>query len=346
MVGSQQFTSTIVTTVECSSFEAGINLINSYISKQVNLSHSKIIVFSEELAKEGISKYISTFINNVEIRPDCNIIVSRCKAEDFLNNSSPSLEMLSARYYEQVLTSSEYTGLTSNSTLTNFYSSYKDYSSYPIAILGGINSDETHNVDLKKSYVDLNGSYKADETPIENKTNIEFTGIAVFNEDKLVGELTGIDSICHLLCTNKFNSSIISIPSPFNQNQILDISISQSKKTKKNIELINSPYITLDVYLQGIVVSSENKLNLTNENDIKTIEKYVSSYMENKILDYLYATSKKYHTDIDSFGKSIAYKFLTVEDYSKLNWPHMYVDSFFHVNVNTQIINGSLLVQN
>ncbi len=165
-------------------------MINSYISKQVNLSHAKIIVFSEVLASEGVSKYISTFVNNVEIRPDCNIIVSRCSAEDFLNNSAPSLETLSARYYEQVLSSSEYTGFTPNTSLTNFYSSYKDYTSQPIAILGGINSNSTHNVDLENSYVDLNGSYKADETPIKNKTNIEFTGIAVFNQDKMIGELT------------------------------------------------------------------------------------------------------------------------------------------------------------
>lgn len=176
--------------MECSSIEAGINLINSYISKQVNLAHAKIIVFSETIASEGVSKYISTLVNNVEVRPDCNIIVSRCSAEDFLNNSSPSLETLSARYYEQVLASSEYTGFTTNTTLTNFYSAYKDYASQPIAILGGINSNSTHNVDLKDSYVDLDGSYKADETPIKNKTNVEFTGIGIFNEDKFIGELT------------------------------------------------------------------------------------------------------------------------------------------------------------
>ncbi|MBR6033335.1 MAG: hypothetical protein IKP28_01055 [Clostridia bacterium] len=100
------------------------------------------------------------------------------------------METLSSRYYEQVLSSYNYTGFTSNSTLTSFYSAYKDYASQPIAILGGINSDATHNVDLKDSYIDLNGSYKADETPIKNKTNLEFTGIAVFNDDKLAGELT------------------------------------------------------------------------------------------------------------------------------------------------------------
>ena len=133
--GSSQFSGTTVSTVECNSFESGINLINSYISNQVNLSHAKVIVISESLAVEGIGEYLSAFINDVEIRDHCNIIISRCSAEDFLNNSAPTLEELSARYYEQVLSSSSYTGFTDNISIFNFYSAYKSNTYEPVAIL-------------------------------------------------------------------------------------------------------------------------------------------------------------------------------------------------------------------
>ena len=33
---------------------------------------------------------------------------------------------------------------------------------------------------------DIQGAYKADETPIKSKTGIENMGLAVFNNDKLV----------------------------------------------------------------------------------------------------------------------------------------------------------------
>lgn len=311
------------------------------------MAHAKIIVFSESLAVEGISKYISTFVNNVEVRPDCNIIISRCSAEDFLNNSSPSLETLSARYYEQVLTSSEYTGFTTNTTLTSFYSAYKDYTSQPVAILGGINSNATHNVDPTSSYVDLNGSYKADETPIKNKTNLEFTGIAVFDGDKLVGELTGMDSICHLICTNKFKSTIISIPSPFNEHEIMDLYVQAGGSTKNNVSIINgSPYIKVSVKLKASVASSEYELDLTQKENLELIEKYASSYIKEKILDYLYATSKSYHSDIADFGRFLALDFLTVDEFMKIDWAHLYPDSFFDVDVTVKAISGYLLVQN
>ena len=133
--GSSQFSNTTTTTVECNSFESGINLINSYISNKVNLSHTKIVVISEDLAKEGIEEYICAFINNIEIRDKCHIIISKCSSEDFLNNSSPALETLSARYYEQALSSSKYTGFTDDISIFDFYSAYKSNTCQPIAIL-------------------------------------------------------------------------------------------------------------------------------------------------------------------------------------------------------------------
>lgn len=348
MVGSnssQQFTETVVTTVECSSIDSGINLINSYIGKQVNLAHAKIIVISESLAVEGVSNYISTFVNNVEVRPDCNIIISRCSAEDFLNNSKPSLETLSARYYEQILKSSQYTGYTTNTTLTSFFSAYQGSSSQPVAILGGINSPSTHKVDFSTSYVDMDGSYKADETPIQNKTNLEVIGLAVFKGDKLVGELAGMDSVCHLMCTNEFDSSLITIPSPFHQDGILDLSIQKKGRTDINVSLVNgSPYIKIKVPIKATVSSMEVGLDLSSAENIKLIEEYSASYLKEKLLSYLYKTSKEFHSDIAGFGKSLSIDYLTTDQWQNINWLDLYADSIFDVEVSVDISTSYLLI--
>ena len=344
---SQQFTNTIVTTVECNSFDSGINLINNYISKQVNLAHAKVIVFSEELASNGISKYISSFINNAEIRPDCNIIICKTTAEDFLNNSTPSLETLSARYYEQVLDSYEFTGFTNSSTLNSFYSAYKSYTSSPVAILGNINTSQNQESQSNDSYVDLDSSYIAGKSPIKNKTNLEFMGLAVFNEDKLVGELNAINSICHLICTNEFQSSTISIPSPFNQNELMDLFIQLDKNNNINVSIINgSPYIEIKAYLQSYVSSMEYNLDLTSQENIELIQEYASSYLKSKMLEYLYSTSKDFHTDIVDFGKYSATNYLTVSEWQKLDWKRIYPDSFFDVDIQVKVKSGNLLVKN
>ena len=54
--GSSEPVKTMVNTTSASSISTAINLMNSYLGKQINLSHCKVIIFSEELAYEGISK--------------------------------------------------------------------------------------------------------------------------------------------------------------------------------------------------------------------------------------------------------------------------------------------------
>ena len=134
--GSSQSQKSTITSVDCNSIDSGIALINSYISKKVNLSHCKAIIISEELAYEGISEYIYTLVNNIQIRPDCNVVISRCNAKDYLDNSTPTLESVSARYYEFTLNSSEYTGFTENIKLFNFYSDLLSTTTQAHAILG------------------------------------------------------------------------------------------------------------------------------------------------------------------------------------------------------------------
>ena len=156
-----------------------------------------------------------------------------------------------------------------------------------------------------------------------------------------------MDSLCHLICTNNFKSSIISIPSPFRQNQIIDLFIEPSENTKIAVSIINgTPYIEVNAKLKATVASSSDNLNLTEKENIELIEQYASSYMQNKLLEYLYTTSKNFHSDIACFGKYIASYFLTIEDFENLNWPHLYSDSFFNANVKINVVNGALLVQN
>ncbi len=141
--GSSQSSKTDSISIDCSSISSGIGLFNSYISKEVNLSHCKVIVISEELAEKGISEYLDTLANNIEIRPDCNVIISRCTAKDFIKNASPSIETLTARYYEVALNSSEYTGYTTSTKLTDFLSAVKSTFMQGHAILGGVNSSQS-----------------------------------------------------------------------------------------------------------------------------------------------------------------------------------------------------------
>ena len=126
---------TVINSVEASSIDTAINLMNTYISKEINLSHCKVIIFSEELAVNGISKELYSLMNKVQIRPDTNIIVSKCTAETYIQSVQPSLENLISKYYEIAQTSGNYTGYTANIKIGDFLNQLSSSTCEPSAIL-------------------------------------------------------------------------------------------------------------------------------------------------------------------------------------------------------------------
>lgn len=341
--GSSQSNSTTITSIECSSLSSGINLINSYLSKQVNLAHCKVIVISEELAEEGIAEYIYTFVDNVQVRPNCNIIITRCDAINFLENAKPTLEKLTARYYEAAINSSEYTAYTADIQLKDFYSALKSEYIQPSAILAGVNTPQTHlsSSDIDKFNID--SSYKANETPVKDKTNLECMGLAVFNKDKLVGELDGIESLCYSITSDRLDNCMITISNPMSPDKSVDIYLNKIKNSHNNVEFINdSPYITVKVFLEGYIISSDEDSEHSTHGSLETINESAIQYLESQISSFLYKTSKELKSDIVGYGRYAMNDYLTSEEWQNSGWLDNYQNAFFDVEVSINLKSGEL----
>ena len=235
--GSSQPQNSEIVTIDCSSFDSGLNIINSYISKKVNLSHCKIIVFSEEIAVTGILEHVSVLASDREIRPDCNVLVSKCKAKDFLENSIPTLTNLTPRYYEILLNSKEYTGFSENVPLWKFFINMRNSTEEAVAILCGLNTSYTGTSEETSNLMDKDVNYKAGETPLTGKTVSQNMGLAVFSHDQLVGELDAIECVSYLMLTNNLDSCNISVPNPFENNSTINVKLELKKKTKKQTKI-------------------------------------------------------------------------------------------------------------
>lgn len=338
--GSSQSSKTENTTVQCTSIDSGISLVNSYISKQLNLSHCKAIVFSEKIAEQGLNKYIDTLSNNVEIRPDCNVIISRCSAKDFIENATPSIETLTARYYEVALKSSEYTGYTTSTEFATFVNDIKNSFVQANAILGGLNTGD--NKPTEEPYIGIDSSYKANETPIDDVNNVETFGTAVFHDDKLVGELSGMETICFLLIKDHLQSCTISVPSPFESDSSIDLFVRKSKAPKIKLDLVNgTPYISVDLYIEAHGLTLNETIDYTSIKDVELLQNSAEHYLKYTVTNFLYKTSKELQSDIVGFGKYALSNYLTWEEWENSNWNENYKNSFFNVNVNVSVIAGS-----
>jgi len=340
---SSQSSDSVTYSVECISIEDGINQMNNYISKPINLSHCRVIVFSEELANDGLSTYAYTLTNSIQIRPNANIIISKCPASQYLKNATSPLEEVAARYYEIILSSSEYTGYTYDMTLSDFFYSLNDTTTQPVAILGSINSSSAQNTSSSSS--SETNSYKAGETPINSGNSVENSGLAVFKEDKLIGELDNIETMCYLMVTNRLDKCIITIPNPFKEGETIDLQLTLNNNTKTKVSTLNSnPYIEVNLNMKAQILSMTENAAYLQEENTPILENAVNSYLEKLISSYLYKTSKEYQSDISGFAKEAIKNFLTWDKWITYNWNENYRNAFFKVSVNTNIRSGKLFV--
>ena len=335
---------TIINSVECSSINSGISLLNSYISKEINLSHCKVLIFSEAIASRGIGSEIYTLSNQVEIRPDCNVIISKSSAKQYITNSKPELENLVVKYYELTPYSNEYTGHITNATMSNFFNALRANYGDPVAILGNGNK-----LSITPSNVTVNPEQEfnivAGENPlVEYERKSENLGLAVFKQAKLVGELTAFENLLHLILTNQFESSVISIDNPYKENSAIDIALYFHKNTKINAKLVNgSPYVKSTIYLNARLLSVDKISESLTPEKIEELELLINSYLENAFLDYQYKTAKVFEADIDNVGKNLIKNFKNDNEWNNYNWPSNYKNTFFDVDVKTNIKSSFLL---
>lgn len=345
---------TLNQTVECNSFNSGLNTANNIISKRLNLSHCKFIIFSEELASRGISDYIYTLENNVELRSNCNILVSTSTAEEFINSSTPILEHSTSKYYEIITTSSRYSGYTSNATLNTVYTSIVDDFSETSTMLGNVQKEESSedkNSSGGEGSSKEGGSSSGDssaggdssssgQTSSKNgmSSDIIIGGIAVFKKDKLVGTLSKEETIPYLIVTDKLKECVVSIPSPFSEGNYIDLHIYDFAKTKNSVKLDSSgPQITTDVTLKSTILSNDWDFDSSSKEDIEKIMSATSDYFKKQIMSYYEKTAREFKSDITGLGKHAVYKFPTIKDWEDYNWSEKFETATFDVNVQVNI---------
>ena len=340
--GNAEKSPSIVNTVEASSLSTAINLMNTYIGKRLNLSHCKVIVFSEDIATNGIANQIYTLMNDTQVRPSANIVVSKCTAKNYIENSKPILENLITKYYDVFASSSKFTGYTANVTLGDFINNLECTTCNPVAILGGLNTENVNNTsDLNQNKEDAS---KSNESTISGKRGSENIGLAVFKNDKLVGELNAIECLSYLNINNEVEDFFITIPDPENNGDYLDLYLTPTKPLKIDLQIINNaPFIKISANYTARIYSMKPNTNYLKSTVLNNISAACNSFLESTFSNYLYKTSKEFNSDINGFGKYALSKFWTTHEFDDFNWLDNYENCFFDVDVNTSVESSILL---
>jgi len=374
--------SIVLVSGESDSVFSALNLLNTYIGKEINLAHCYVIAFSDEFAKNGISSEIYSFINNEEIRPITNLVVTKSTAYDYLNNVKPNLEKVTAKYYETFELTSKLTGYISNISIGDFYNDLCSNTCDSTAILAGLNatarkedeakstdsnstesnsSDSNSSSDNTSSSSDMSSSTDsklpqnvitnsedlvAGTSSVMGKRGTENIGIAVFNNDKFCGELTTMETLCHLLINNNVDSGIISIDNPLDTTKKIELQLIPTKKSKVNVEMNNDKmHISVDIKVEADITTLEENIDYSSKQNLEKISEAAEIYLQEQFHNYFNKVSREYKSDIDDFcSKALSY-FATIPELKNSNLKEKYINSDFDINVDVNVASSLLLTK-
>ncbi|UWG96217.1 Ger(x)C family spore germination protein [Dehalobacter sp. DCM] len=339
---------TIVTTVESPTLLEGINLLNASANRQVSLMHAKMLVFSEEYAREGIQKYIDPLVRFREAREFMRVVVCQGKAEDFIRENKTLIGTSASKGIDLMFEQSKMTGYYPDVFFTDFYTSLLTPYGQATAVYAGVNDFNHFGEDKDHTMLPATPktSYEPGMIPRKGGTKKELFGTAVFDGDKMVGSLDQHQTRFYLMTIGEFRTGNFTLEDPDKPGYFIVIQCRLIEKPKIKARMQNGlPVIELELKLDSNIISIQSRIHHENQQDIAAIEKLIQDYFTQGIQDTIQTTQKKWNTDIFYFGKKVAGNFMTIPDFEQYNWLAHYRDAVIKTNVSVKLFGSGSIYQ-
>ena len=328
-------------TTESSGIFNSLNVANDNISKVVNLSHVKLIVFSKEIAKTGILKYVDGFVRELRVRPVTILAVCDKEPDEYLKKISPKLEVNPEKYINDLF-EKEQTTFIVKTTLRDFYSfANSNVKDLCLPYLGS--NDEEKSIEYKED--DKEMSYNIDDnetsqTPKDTENKSVVLGSAFFKGDKMVGTGSNVENLYNLLLMGKVKDVSYSIEDE--DGFITELSITQ--RMKPEIKIDTSSYLPkakINIFLEADIMTIEDRS--VSDNEYLKIEEKLNNDLKKNIEKYLDKTVRKLKVDTVGFGNKAKRNFLTWQNWEDYNWSEKFSNIMYEVNVDSSVIRFGLL---
>ncbi|MDO3675906.1 Ger(x)C family spore germination protein [Paenibacillus ehimensis] len=288
--------------------------------------HTKLLVVSEQIAKEGILSYLDVFSRGRESRGYIWICIAKNASSREVLGVKKGIEQIQARHLVSLIRNEKFHYSSHTLNILRFYKQ----------ILGTGMNPVTGALEIVES-----PAYAIEQKPEKTTRNIKLHQSAVFKKDKLVGYLTPQEAQGYNWVIGKPKNGIISMPSFLDPGKKYSVEILNSSSDiipslegGKASFVIRVQTTTALAETQGQVkpLNPEQMLDL-----IKKAERRSEETIKTEIETAIRAAQKKFNSDIFGFGNTISKKYPKEWDKMKTRWEEMFPEAEYTIEVKATI---------
>jgi len=303
-------------------FEA-LRKLTTLSPRKMYSSHLRMLVLDETLAKEGIGESLDFISRDHEMRTDFFIVVAKNTSASNVLKILTHLESIPANFMFSSLESSQKSWApTLTVTLDELINNLVSEGQHPV--ITGIRI-----IGPQKE-----GESKMNVEQIDSPSYLQYTGLAVFRKDKLIGWLNETESKAYNYIRDKVKSTAGHLTCP--DGGKLTVEVIRSKTKVSGSVNKNTPQIRVDVRSEVNVGEVGCHIDLTKSKTIAELEKIGGDRVRRFIEETIRAVQKKYKVDIFGFGEVIHRSAPAAWSSLKEDWDRHFAK--MPVKVNVEII--------
>jgi len=307
-------------------FEA-VRSLTILTPRKLYLAHVQMMIIGEELSQQGVSDALDFFARDHAIRNDFYIVVSSETTPKQVLETLTSLEKVPANKMHNSIEVSEREWASTSAVqldelIKNLSNKGNNTVLSTITIQGktelGTNQSNVENVD----------------TPAK----LQYSGLAVFKQDKLIGLLTEEESKGYNYLKDKVKSTIETISCPDGRKlstEVIDAKTKVKGKIKNGI-----PSIDVSVRVNQNVAEVDCNIDLTKIETINLLDKETSKLIKENIMNTLDTLQKEFKADV--LGYSEALHRADYKEWNKIKneWVHLFPELEINVSVDVHTQNS------
>ncbi len=272
------------------------NQLNNFLSKNVDMSHLKLIVFSKDLENSEFLRHSQFLMHERQVRPHTNVAVSTDTAENFIKSVKPTLEANTAKYYELMGLRSDnlYAPSVTISAFLDELSSQDGATALPLACTSP-KADNAVN-DTSDFWVSTSSAQ------IDSK-NAAMLGMAVFKKGEMCGYYDSDSALIFNILSGKIKTCTITLKNPAEVNSNLVFRLNIPKSAGYRLDEKDNKYkIIVSQNADIKFVGSFLPKGFKNEAELYNFAKQAIS---KKITDFVYDLSRTKSVDILNIGERL-----------------------------------------
>ena len=295
-------------------FEA-IREYTHIICSKLYISHNQIFVIGKDIAEAGIRDYMDFFVRAKETRPTTTIVISNTTASAVLD-VEPKANLLPAININKLVEAQVNNSQSIDVNVQDYVSTMLSESTELVAPLISI------------------------ETQGENEL-LSVKGLAVFKDDKMVGELDEDETRGLLWIRGDVETGAINVT--YN-DQIISTEI-KSATTKVSPEIKDEKIIMhIQVAEEGVLTMQSGETNVATNEDLLKISDCVKDVIEEEIT-IAFEQAKQLGCDIFGFGEMLnKYKNEQWENI-KDNWDNLFKTVELDIKIETNISSAGAITK-